>query len=396
MTPRERIMRSMKRGAPDRVPCSLFMIRWIRDREGCVCPRHQLKVAEDLGLDPILTYGHYVWQTVANDYIYSPAGGYSYAASGLYGDLAEVTAELKIESRPDDVWYYRTFRTPAGTLEDVIQWPRPGRGYGDGPNPHRTEPLVKTLADLEALKYLYPPLRRDVVADIPFLLEEIQDRAVLVSADCVHAGGWGLESLGPEGMLLASIEDPELLSGVCRLAQDAHLRNLRAMLEQGIEVVFDSWFQCGPSVGWSPQTYERFFLPLVREAVQFAHEYGAIYIYQDDGKMRDVIPWVVEAGADVISGLQPPEVGNVVLADVKGRFGTRVALWGGLDPCYTFDMGEPEAVRQASEQAIRDAGQGGGYILGTGEAVSPGTSRESLLAAVQAVRDSGVYGRDLD
>ncbi|MFB3903696.1 MAG: uroporphyrinogen decarboxylase family protein [Acidobacteriota bacterium] len=395
MTPRERIVKAMRGEAPDRVPCSPFMIRWIRGREGCVCPAHQLKVAEELGLDPILTYGQYVWQTVANDYVYSPSGGYSYAASGLYGDLPDVGVELRIESRPDEVWYYRTFQTPAGTLNDVIQWPRPDRGYGDGPNPHRVEPLVKSVADLEALRYLYPPPRRDAVADIRLLLDQIGDRAVLAAADCAHPGGWGMEPLGPEGMLLASIEDPELLRGVCRLAQDAHLRNLRAMLQEGVEVVFDSWFQCGPSVGWSPRSYECFFLPLVREAVDLAHSYGAIYVYQDDGKMRDIIPSIVASGADVLSGLQPPEVGDVVLADIKRQFGTRVALWGGLDPCYTFDLGDPEVVRKASEQAIRDAGGGGGFILGTGEAVSPTTSRDSLLAAVQVVRESGVYGRDL-
>jgi uroporphyrinogen decarboxylase len=191
------------------------------------------------------------------------------------------------------------------------------------------------------------------------------------------------------------VEDPELLRGVCGVAQDAHLRNLRAMLEHGITVVIDSWFQCGPSVGWSIKTYEDFFLPLVREAVELAHEFNAIYIYQDDGRMNDLLPYIVEAGVDVISGLQPPDVGDVVLKDAKSRFGDKVALLGGLDPCYTFDMGTPDTVRDAVRQAISDAAQSGGYVLGVGESIDPMTPRESIEAMAKAAEDFGMYGRDI-
>jgi uroporphyrinogen-III decarboxylase len=255
--------------------------------------------------------------------------------------------------------------------------------------------LVKKQADLDALSYLYPEPRMDLIADIPLLLDEVGDRAIVAAVDCAHAGSWGLEPLGPEGMLIASITDVELLVGVCRLAQDVHLRNLKAMLEQGIQIVYDSWFQCGPSVGWSPNTFQEIFLPLIKEAVDLVHEFGAIYIYQDDGKMRDIIPLVVQAGVDVLSGLQPPDVGDVVLKDLKAQFGAQVALLGGLDPVYTFDMGTADDVRAAVRQAICDAGTDGGYVLGTGEAVAPHTPAESLRTAAQAARDYGVYGRDL-
>lgn len=40
-----------------------------------------------------------------------------------------------------------------------------------------------------------------------------------------------MECLGAEGMLFASVTDPALLEGVCRLAQDVHLCNLRLLLE---------------------------------------------------------------------------------------------------------------------------------------------------------------------
>jgi uroporphyrinogen decarboxylase len=391
MTPRQRLLTTLRRGQPDRVPCFPSIIRWVRYHYGCTCPRHQLRLAEDFGLDALINYAQYTWQSLSNDYVYAPGGGYSYAAAGLYGDLPDVAVEVKATNGAEHVWFERTFHTPAGDLHDAIQWARPNVGYGDGPNPHRVEPLVKTLSDLDALKFLYPAPRRDLLADFPLVKAEIGERAVLAAIDCTHAGSWGMEVLGPENQLIASITEPELLAGVCRLANDVHLRNLRALLELGLEVIYDSWFQCGPSVGWSPKTYRRIFLPLVRECVALAHEYGAIYIYQDDGKMRDILPLIVEAGVDVIGGLQPPDVGDVVLKEAKSLYGGKVALLGGLDPCYTFDRGNPTLVREAVRQAIADAGAGGGYVLGTGEAIDPVTPAESIHAAVAAAKEFGVY-----
>jgi hypothetical protein len=395
MTQRERLLTALRRGVPDRVPCSPITTRWARYHYGCVCPNHMLKAAEEFGFDPMLFYGIYIWRSVSNDYVYSPGGGYNFAPTGQYGDLIDVKVDLRIENQPEQVWYYRTFHTPAGQLHDVIQWARPNLGYGDGPNPVRIEPLVKSTGDLEALKYLYPAPRSDAIADIPIMLQQIGERAVLAAYDATHGGAWGLEAVGPEDRLIASIERPELLEGVCRLAHRVHLTNLRRMLEQGIIVVFDSWFQAGPSMGWPPAIFQRIFLPLLKETVKLAHEFGAIYVYQDDGKMASILPLVVEAGVDVISGLQPPPIGDVVLRDVKTQFGQQVAFMGGLDPVYTFDMGQPDDVKEAVRRAIGDAGAGGGYVISTAEAYSPMTPVESLRAATRATHDYGVYGRDL-
>ena len=139
MSPRKRLMTALRGGMPDRVPCFPSIIRWIRTHYGCTCPRHQIKLAEEFGLDVIVHYGQYVWQSVSNDYMYAPGGGYSYSAFGLYGDLPDVNVEVQIKNERDHVWYDRTFHTPAGDLHDMIQWARPNVGYGDGPNPHRVE-----------------------------------------------------------------------------------------------------------------------------------------------------------------------------------------------------------------------------------------------------------------
>ncbi len=116
MTSRERLLTALKGGVPDRVPCFPSLIRWLRYHHGCTCPRHQLKLAEGFGFDLIVNYGQYVWQSVSDDYVYAPGGGYGHSACGLYGDLPDVNVELRIENREKHVWTHRSFHTPAGDL----------------------------------------------------------------------------------------------------------------------------------------------------------------------------------------------------------------------------------------------------------------------------------------
>jgi len=391
MTSRERLLTALKGGMPDHVPVAPNITRWVRGNRGCCCLRHMLAAAEEFEFDPLLQLFVYTYNNISNNYIYSPGGGQNFSVDGMYGDLKVVDVEVRVENRTDYVWYHRTFKTPAGILTDIIQWARPDMGYGDGPNPHRVEPLVKSEEDLKAFSFLFPDPRRDLVADIPLIKKECGDRALLAACDCLHFGAWGTEALGPENMLIASVAEPELLKSVCRIVNDAHLKNLKAYLENGIEFVCDSWFQCSPSTGWSPTTYKNIFLPLVKEAVALTHHYNAIYAYQDDGKMKDIIPLVVEAGADVLSGLQPPDVGDVNLADVKKQYGSKVALIGGLDPCYTFDRGNVKTVRDCVKQAIKDAGGDGGFVIGTAEAIAPSVSSELLRELSNSVRKYGKY-----
>ena len=107
--------------------------------------------------------------------------------------------------------------------------------------------------------------------------------------------------------------------------------------------------------------------------------------------MKDYIPLIAKAGVDVISGLQPPDVGDVILADIKRQYGKRLALFGGLDPCYTFDLGTMESVRAGVKKAIEDGAPGGGFVLGTAEAIDPVVPPGMLAEAVRTAREYGRY-----
>jgi len=381
MTPRERLLAAMNRQEIDRPAVMPNMIRWIRGRYGCTSELQQLQACEEFGFDPMIVYGMYLNVPLANDYVYRPD------APDAYRDLPDVNVDVRTENYSDRTIHIRRFETPAGVLTDRIVWARPGVGYGDGPNPVRDEPLVKSMTDVEALKHLYPPPIPGRIRDLVLFTETVGERGVVEYLDGPNAGTWGMESLGAEKMLLCAVENKELLHAVIRVCQDQHLRTLKAALEAGHKHFVGSWFQCSASVGWSPADIEEFFLPMIKEEVALVKSYDAYYRYQDDGKMMEQIPHLVELGVDIVGGLQPPPIGDCDFGEVKRKWGDRICLYGGLDPVYTFERGTPDTVRTEIEKLLAAAGDGRGIIIGVAEAFGPETPAESLHALAQAVRE---------
>ena len=382
MTPRERLVAAFTRQEADRPAVMPAMMRWIRGHAGCTCEMHQLDVCEQFGFDPMVMYGMYLNRPLSAEYVYRPD-------EGTYRDLPGVTVDIRVENHADHTLHIRTFQTPDGVLTDRITWARPDVGYGDGPNPHREEPLVKSIEDIPALKHLYPCPRKDVLGDMLLFTEMVGQRAVVEYYESSNAGAWGMEQLGPENMLLCAVENQQLLQAVLRVSQDQHLRNLRAVLEAGHQQIVVSWFQCGPSVGWSPDNFNEFFLPLVRESVELVHNYGGCYRYQDDGRMADLLGLLIDLGVDVISGLQPPPIGDCLFGKIRKDWGQKVCLMGGLDPVYTFERGSAATVRAAVEELLDEAGDAPGLIVGTAEAFGPETPAECLQSLAECVRGHG-------
>lgn len=54
-------------------------------------------------------------------------------------------------------------------------------------------------------------------------------------------------------------------------------------------------------------------------------------------------------------------------------------------------LGTPEEVRQATWQAIREAGPGGGYFVGSSSELGSDILLENIIAMIDAAREMGRY-----
>jgi len=64
----------------------------------------------------------------------------------------------------------------------------------------------------------------------------------------------------------------------------------------------------------APRGFSRGVLALIRQHVSLTHEYGAIYEYNEEAEMRELLPLLKEAGVDIVKTLTPPPDGDVDLA----------------------------------------------------------------------------------
>ncbi len=75
------------------------------------------------------------------------------------------------------------------------------------------------------------------------------------------------------------------------------------------------------------------------------------------------------------------------LGAAEQRVGRCVCLMGNLNPVEVLWRGTPEEVATAARQAIADAGQDGGLILGSGCEVPVPAPQEDLHAMIAAARE---------
>jgi uroporphyrinogen decarboxylase len=150
----------------------------------------------------------------------------------------------------------------------------------------------------------------------------------------------------------------------------------------------DDWGQqSGVTMG--PEAWRRFVKPRVARLYAAAHETGKSVFIHSCGAVQALFPDLIEVGVDVFNPFQP-EVMDVV--EMKGRFGDRLAFYGGVSTQRTLPYGSPEEVRAEVRRLIREVGRGGGYILSPAHDVQRDVPLENLLALAEEVMNQGVGG----
>ena len=143
-------------------------------------------------------------------------------------------------------------------------------------------------------------------------------------------------------------------------------------------------------LGWSPQIFREWFLPMIREQVALIHRYDGIADYYDDGKLMGILPFLAAAGVDLVETCTPPPVGDFDIARAKAEFGDRLAFKGYVDLIYVLQKGTVEDVRRQVYEACTVGGKGGGFVLGTSDSMREGTPIENIDAYFRYGRE---YGR---
>jgi hypothetical protein len=284
----------------------------------------------------------------------------------------------------------RLFRTPAGELTDETRFPPPDPRYGIGPNPRRTEYLLKSPDDLPALRYLIPDPEQ---ADLSYYFtteRQVGERGLVlgeIASPLCHRAG---DVYPVDELMMAALTERAFFEELLDLFHQAMMAEVRHAVRAGVRHFFANWYYNSLSAGWSPRLWRECFAPQLAEMTGAVHAAGGTVNFYDDGKCMDLLEVLADCEIDVLQTLPPPPIGDVDLAEVKRRIGDRVCLMGYIDLLHVLRRGTPTSIDAAVREALEIAAPGGGFILGTSDSMRDGTPLENVRAYFAAARKYGV------
>ena len=373
MTSKERLLTTIRHEEPDRVPISPRYYDYLYGTVGCSDWLYYLRFAQEMEIDPLLIINP-DW----NNYLLRHVGPYD--------DLEGVKVEVEITNEPERTLVRRRFHTPAGELADLRQIPARGSLITFD---HMLENPIKGREDLEKIPFLLPKPETAFLGEITAVHEFVGERGLVECRPTQGTDQFLVDAVGVEGSLLLYYDDRDMLKELVRIFNSYTQAIMKLALEAGAEMIFDAWYNCSMSVGWSPAHFKEIFLPHIRENVELTHSYGAIHHYYDDGKMDQTLESLADAGVDVIETLSPPPMGDVDLRSAKARIGDRVCLKGNVDQVNVILPGTPAEIRETVRETIEIGSPNGGFILSTSDSIRPETPWGNIVAFFDAAKEFG-------
>lgn len=190
--------------------------------------------------------------------------------------------------------------------------------------------------------------------------------------------------VGMERFMVLMVEEPESVRKLADMAVDYYVAMAHHVAEMGVDVFWTSDDYCdkrGPVMG--PQRWRQLCLPGLKRLIGEVKQLGSPFVKHCDGNINPIVEDLVDAGID---GIDPIDTSaGVDLGDVKARFGSRVAIKGGV-PVALLCEGSPQQVRACVRECLDVAGPEG-YILSSTSDITASVKPENYAAMLEAWRE---------
>ncbi len=353
MLPRERVLTTLRRKTPDRVPKSMSL-----------CPSQLERFRKETGANDPADYYNFEVRTIQPLAYKNPANFEPY--------LAELPEGARV-----DEW--------------GIAWIR-----GDFHFERMVHPLRHARHTREVLQYPFPNL----VAEERFQgyaarIAETQQKGFAVEADCMAVGGtvfWPAYKLrGMEALLIDLIDNQDFAATLLDTVTDMMVGLAKRLAQYNIDILFlADDFGTQRALMMRPRLWRQWFKPRLAAVIAAARSVrpDILVRFHSDGKIDDIISDLIEIGVDVLNPVQPEVMDPAV---IKATYGHDLAFWGAVGTQTTMPFGSPEEVRRIVRNLIETVGAGGGLLIAPTHVVEPEVPWENVQAFIDAVDEYGCY-----
>ncbi len=188
----------------------------------------------------------------------------------------------------------------------------------------------------------------------------------------------------------AYYDDPDARAEQSRRQGEAMLRRAEEMLSWKPDFLFVG--NSGMMLFNPPPIFRQLGLEWLQKVTKLAKDYGVPTHLHCCGTEAALVEIAAnETDLNCIEPLEVPPMGDCVLSEIKRKFGKKIALKGNLHTTETMLMGSPQQVEDACKRAIDDAGEGGGFILSTGDQTPRDTPEENIRIMQRVAETHGRY-----
>jgi uroporphyrinogen decarboxylase len=338
LTSVERIMRVLRREEPDRVP----HFEWLVDRKvrEALCPgcKTHNEFAVRMGHDAVLA---------------DPGFGKEQVGPKRWRSEWGYVVEYTTEEHGIEVEF------PIATIADLERYTLP-----DLHAPGRYAALEQTIREFEG------------------------NKAVVVHLNDVFSLPRYL--MGMENLLIAIVSEPDLVRALVNMSVDINLEMAKEVVSRGARIVYTGDDYAGnPGPFMSPRHFRDLFYPGLRRVMGGFKDLGLLVIKHTDGNLWSIMDMIIDSGIDCLDPIDPQA--GMDLAEVKAKYGQRIALKGNVDCAQTMTFGAPEDVIAETKESLRKGAPGGGYILSSSNSIHSSVKPENYLALLQTLEKYGRY-----
>ena len=382
MTSRERVLTALNHEIPDRVPIDLGGNQTGIHKNAYRNLVQHLGIADEVrimdAVQQLAVPCEPVLERLRVDTRYIRAG----AAATWKGGIVQATRDSR-------EWQDLTD-------EFGIRWSMPEDA------PHYMDITLHPLADAKLSDLQDYPWPK---GDDPGRFVGLRDRALALRKDTPYAVVSGISGVvyeicwylrGLEQWFCDLLTAPEICEAMLDQTLKFWLDWFRVFLDEVGDVVDvimigdDLAGQNGPL--YNPDLYRRIVKPRHKRLVQYIRSRTDAKIwYHTCGSCVDFIPEIIDNGAHI---LNPEQISarNMEPAELKRRFGDRLAFWGGgCDAQHVLSRGTPEEVAANVRQNVQAFMPGGGYVFNNVHNIQGEVPPENIVAMFDTAYECGFY-----
>ncbi len=228
------------------------------------------------------------------------------------------------------------------------------------------EPLIKTIDDVQMFLELPDEIFGENIDAEHIRQEEskLGDRGIIMidteDPVCAVASMFRLEDF-----TLFALTERRL----CHALMEKHARYIEKRVEKvSGDLPGRLWRIYGPEFITEPflppELFEEYVVRHTGPVVEKIKRNGGFVRIHAHGCVRNILEYIAGMGADAVDPLEPPPRGDVLLKEVREKYGRQMVLFGNIEIADIENM-PPDKFRETVKRSLSDgtSGEGRGFVL---------------------------------